>query len=183
MQYFAIQVRSAEEDAFIERAVRGLALGERRLFAPKRVLREHKGGKTVQRSRCVFPGYVFLETEELDHATRWALRRVRGFLRFLKETGDPSPLNDRDRQLLLRFISFGKAADISRVTFDENDRISVLDGPLKGLEGQIVKVDRRRGRAKVKLDLCEQGFLVDFGFEAVAKVAKGGEAGNVAAGT
>ncbi len=178
MLYFAIQVQNAEEEAFITRALKSLAEDGRRFFAPKRILNEMKGGKTVKRMRCVFPGYVFLETDNLGEDLRWKLRRVRGFYRFLKDTAHPSPLNDRDKQLLLKFISFGKAADISRVTFDENERIMVLDGPLKGLEGQIVKVDRRRGRAKVKLDMCEQGFLVDFGFEAVAKVAKGGETDN-----
>lgn len=178
MQYFAIQVRSAEEEQYIGRARRAMAQDERRFFSPKRILPENRRGKTEKKMHTVFPGYVFFETEELDYETRWKLRRVRGFLRFLKDTSAPTPLNDRDRQLLLRFISFGKAADISKVVFDENERIVVLEGPLVGLEGQIVKVDRRRGRAKVRLDMCEEGFLVDFGFEAVAKAAKGGESDN-----
>lgn len=183
MLYFAIQVRTSEEDDFIKRVVRSFEAEPRKLFAPKRILKEFKQGKTVTRARSVFPGYVFLETEELDFDTRWKIRRTRGFYRFLNETAHPTPLNDRDRALLLKFISFGKAADISKVAFDENDRIMVLDGPLKGLEGQIVKVDRRRGRAKVKLDMCEQGFLVDFGFEAVSKAAKGGTTDNGGTGT
>ncbi len=183
MIYYAIQVRSSDEEGFIARSVKSLRDDPRRFFAPKRVLKEFKNGKTVRQTRTVFPGYVFLETEELDSEIRWKIRRVRGFLRFLNDTANPTPLNDRDRQLLLKFISFGKAADISKVVFDEQERIVVLDGPLKGLEGQIVKVDRRRGRAKVKLDMCETGFLVDFGFEAVAKAAKGGDSDNGGSGT
>jgi len=183
MLYYAIQVRSADEEAFIARLLKVFPSDDRRLFAPKRILKEMRKGKAIPRARTVFPGYVFLETEELDSETRWSVRRTRGFLRFLNETSNPTPLDDRDRQLLLRFISFGKAADISKVTFDENERIVVLEGPLKGLEGQIVKVDRRRGRAKVKLDMCEQGFLVDFGFEAVTKVAKGEESENGGSGS
>ncbi len=42
-----------------------------------------------------------------------------------------------------------------------------MSGPLKELEGKIVKVDRRKGRAKVKLDMFEHAFLIDFGFEAL----------------
>jgi transcription termination/antitermination protein NusG len=41
----------------------------------------------------------------------------------------------------------------------------VINGPLKGLEGKIVKVDKRKGRAKVKLDLYDESFLVDLSFE------------------
>ena len=41
----------------------------------------------------------------------------------------------------------------------------MLAGPLKGLEGYIQKVDRRKGRARVKLDLYQESFHIDFGFE------------------
>jgi transcriptional antiterminator NusG len=53
----------------------------------------------------------------------------------------------------------------STVKFDENSRIYVLSGPLEGLEGKIVKIDKRKQRAKVQLDLYKESFLVDFGFE------------------
>ena len=38
------------------------------------------------------------------------------------------------------------------VHFDENERIVVDEGPLNGLEGSIIKVDRRKQRAKIQLD-------------------------------
>jgi transcriptional antiterminator NusG len=176
MLYYAIQVRTTGEQEFIRRATRLLKPAENRFFAPSRALLVTKGGRRTKKVHPVFPGYVFFETETLVPEDRWKIRRIEGFYRFLNETRDPRPLNDKDKQLLLRFISFGKTADISKVTFDENQRIVVLEGPLKGLEGSIVKVDRRRGRAKVKLDLCDTGFLIDFGFEAVAKAVKGPEA-------
>ena len=53
----------------------------------------------------------------------------------------------------------------SKVIFDENKRIRVIHGALKGLEGKIVKVDRRKQRAKVALTLYEDSFLIDFGFD------------------
>jgi transcriptional antiterminator NusG len=41
---------------------------------------------------------------------------------------------------------------------------------MKGLEGQVVKVDRRKKRAKIKLELYDDSFLVDFGFEFLQKM-------------
>jgi len=38
---------------------------------------------------------------------------------------------------------------------------------LKDLEGRIVRVDRRKGRARVRLELYADSFEVDFGFEAL----------------
>ena len=58
---------------------------------------------------------------------------------------------------------------VSKVYFDENSRIVVLLGPLKGLEGKIVKVDKRKRRAKVKLDIYEDSFFIDLAFDVIEK--------------
>jgi len=176
MQYFAIQVKTTGEDDFIRRVPILSKKGEGRLFTPKKAMSIRKRGITKREIITVFPGYVFLETEELSSDLRWTIRRTPGFFRFLKNSQHPTPLTDVDKRMLLHFISFGEYADTSKVTFDENERIVVHSGPLKGLEGKIVKVDRRKGRAKVALDMCETGFLIDLGFEAVERVTKGGDA-------
>ena len=54
------------------------------------------------------------------------------------------------------------------MVFNENNRIEVKSGPMMGLEGKIVKVDKRKQRAKVQLDLYKESFFVDFGFELIA---------------
>ena len=69
--------------------------------------------------------------------------------------------------MLSHFLAFGEIVDKSMVTFDEDRRIRVLSGPLKGLEGRIVRVDRRKGRAKVRLEMYEDSFEIDFGFESL----------------
>ena len=178
MSYYAIQVLTGGESDYTRRASPLLARG--RLLAPKRVLAIRKGGRKGMEESPVFPGYVFVEIDDLlaSLPDYWSLRRARGFVRFLRDTASPTPLAEKDLALLRHFMSFGERADTSKVTFDENDRIVVLEGPLKGLEGSIVKVDRRKGRAKVALDICETGFLIDLGFEAAEKVSRGGGPGH-----
>jgi len=53
------------------------------------------------------------------------------------------------------------------VYFNEDSRIVVVEGPLMGLEGRIVKVDRRKGRAKIMLDLYNDSFSIDLAFEVI----------------
>jgi transcriptional antiterminator NusG len=53
------------------------------------------------------------------------------------------------------------------VYFNENSRIVVVEGPLMGLEGRIIKVDKRKGRAKIKLDMYEDSFTCDLAFEII----------------
>lgn len=61
-------------------------------------------------------------------------------------------------------------AEKSKVYFNEEDRIVVSEGPLKGLEGRIIKVDKRKGRAKIKLDFYDNSFAIDLAFEIISRV-------------
>jgi transcriptional antiterminator NusG len=63
----------------------------------------------------------------------------------------------------------GPVAGKSKVYFDDNSRIVVISGPLSGLEGRIVKADKRKGRAKIKLDLYGDSFFIDLAFEVLVK--------------
>lgn len=175
MQYYTINVLTSSEDDFSRRLAP--VLGASRLIVPQKMMPIRKRGKTMQKLSPVFPGYIFIESENIleEHDTYWTIRKTPGFVRFLRESSSPSPLSSRDVSLLRHFISFGEYADTSKVTFDENDRIVVLEGPLKGLEGHIVKVNRRKGRAKVLLDMYGEQFPIDLGFEVVERVKdKGG---------
>ncbi len=172
MNYYALQVKTSSEDLFIKRV--RMALGpvpavELQLLFPKRKMHVRKAGVSKSQIEPVFPGYIFLETETLERPLYWAIRTTPGFFRFLPDNHDPKPLDGRDLSTLKHFTSFGEVADRSKVLFDENDRIQVVEGPLKGLEGKIVKVDKRKGRAKIKLDMYDESFLIDLAFEIIGQ--------------
>jgi transcriptional antiterminator NusG len=120
---------------------------------------------------AIFPGYIFAEIEDDEEGIlthQWAFRRTDGFYRFLRSNQNICPLENRDLELVLHFIKkVGPVAGASRVYFNENDRIVVIDGPLMGLEGNIIKVDKRKRRAKIKLDLYEDSFTIDLAFEVI----------------
>jgi Transcription antiterminator len=175
MQYYTIQVMTGDEDDVARRLSPFLEAD--RIVLPKKLLPIRRRGVTKKVMLPLFPGYLFICSEnileELD--LYWNIRHTDGFVRFLKENPKPTPLSENDLELIRHFISFGKIADTSKVTFDENDRIVVLEGPLVGMEGKIIKVDRRKGRAKVLLDLYDNAFPIDLGFEIVERVKSGGD--------
>lgn len=200
MNYYVIQVFSRSEDKFIRLANRllfnvgepfgfevetrvptaadyidlpqgfspGAAPG--RLLWPRRSLSIRHRGRTEQSLAPIFPGYVFYEAEEIHPEVYWVLKQLNGFIRFLKTASTIEPLRGDERSLLLHFLSFGEIVDKSLVYFDESSRIRVVSGPMKGLEGRVVKVDKRKKRAKVHLSMYEERFLVDFGFELLEPV-------------
>jgi transcriptional antiterminator NusG len=166
-KYYALQVRTRYEDAFIERYNKERSFGGVTLYFPKRELRERKNKKTRLKLHPVFSGYVFLETDEGDDVIKYkaGLEKTDGFFRFLHSNTNIAEITGRDLDIVSRFLKLKNAtAGVSNVVFNESNRIVVIDGPLKGLEGNIVKVDRRKERAKIRLDLYEDSFLIDLSF-------------------
>jgi len=170
MNYYAIQVKTRSEEKYIKlfRATHPeITLP---IHFPKRRLDIRKSGKIKPSTPAVFPGYIFIEAESDEEiiSYQWNFRRTDGFYRFLKTNKEITALTDRDLELVLHFIKYaGPVAGRSRVYFNDDSRIVVVEGPLSGLEGRIIKVDRRKGRAKIKLDLYNDSFAIDLAFEII----------------
>ena len=174
MNYYAIQVKTRGEGKFI-RLFKALHPDiPFSLHFPQRRIDIRRRGLIRQSTAAVFPGYVFIEAEEEDIFTyQWDFRRTDGFYRFLKSNQNIRALAERDLELVLHFIKkAGPIAGISRVYFNENARIVVVEGPLMGLEGRIIKVDKRKKRAKIKLDLYDDSFAIDLAFEVIGALGK-----------
>ena len=123
-----------------------------RAFPVQQVKRKTHKGKTELVKQIIFPGYVFAQAEGGFRFSGFS--RIRGVLKLLHEETD-GLLHGRDREFaewifgLEGVIGFSKA-------YKENDRIRILSGPLKDLEGRILKVDKRNGSAQVALEFGRQ---------------------------
>ncbi|MCL2832351.1 MAG: antiterminator LoaP [Treponema sp.] len=171
MNYYALQVQTRGEEKFIKLFKAMHPEINIPIHFPQRSLDIRRKGKMVHTRLAVFPGYVFAELETGDSMLgyQWAFRRTKGFYRFLRSNQDICPLENRDLELVLHFIRMaGSLAGKSLVKFDENSKIVVIEGPLSGLEGKIVKVDKRKGRAKISLDLYNEAFTIDLAFESIS---------------
>jgi transcriptional antiterminator NusG len=172
VNYYALQVRTRGEEKYI-RLFRALHPGITiPFYFPKREINIRRKGKIIRSTTAIFPGYIFVEIDSGDDIMKyqWSMRRTDGFFRFLRSNQDISALTDRELELVLHFIKrTGGVAGKSKVYFDENSRIVVTEGPLMGLEGMIIKVDKRKGRAKIRLDLYDDSFSVDLAFETIGK--------------
>ena len=174
MDYYVVQVSSGNEKNFIEDAEFKNKFDELSysIVFPQRILKIRKAGKVTEKQLPVFAGYLFIGTDKISKELYQHLKRCKGFYRFLPNNQEPRFLEGRDLEILNQFISFGGLAKISQVVFDENDRIKVIEGPLSGLEGYIVRVNKRKGRATVCLDMCQTAFSIDLGFEILNKEEK-----------
>ncbi len=118
----------------------------------------------------MFASYIILQTtSEVDAVTLEALKKIPGFYHFLNSNTDIVPLKGKDLDIIKHFLGLGPQIGPSLVRFDEDDRIVVIEGPLKGFEGSIVKVDKRKQRAKITLDFGGSSHTIDLSFEDISK--------------
>jgi len=170
MNFFAIQVMTGCEDFYIE--LFSKTREDQPLYSIKKKMTSRKKGKTVILTNSIFPGYIFFQCpgERPSAELISSLKRVRTFTRFLPASDNIKPLNDRDAEIIRHLLSFGKELGPSLVTFDENNRIKVIKGPLFGMEGKIIKVDRRKRRAKIRLEMNDSPMTFDLAFDVIEAI-------------
>ena len=61
-------------------------------------------------------------------------------------------------------------AEISEVGFDENDKVVILSGPLKNLEGSIKKINLHKRIAEVEIDFMGRKTVVFMGIEILGNI-------------
>ncbi len=170
MSFFAIQVVSGREDAYIEFFSKQRP--DQALYNIKKTIRTRKKGKPATIISCLFPGYLFFQYPEdkISPELLGNLRKTKYFIRVLPGTDSIKPLGDRDAAIIKQLVAFGGEIGSSLVSFDENNRIKVIQGPMMGMEGRIVKVDRRKKRAKVRLEMNDSPISFDLSFEVLEAV-------------
>ena len=158
MSWYVLQVMTGEE-LDVRRRVESLGF---KSLAPREEIFERRQGKNYKRLRILFSSYVFVHID-YDSNKYHRLRNLPGVLRFLGSPG-PQPVPDEEMKPILHFCSDGELIGITTALKD-GDRVRIIDGPLKNFDGKIIKVDRRKGRARVMVTLFGKEHFIDFGVE------------------
>ncbi len=136
-------------------------------LVPERILRERINGKWKEVSRNLLPGYVFINAF-METDLYYKLTAIPSVIRILG-SGKPDPVPLDEMQVILRLSNDGDPLGLSEI-YHIGNKICVASGPLAGMEGQIVKVDARRFRAKVNISLMGEPRIVELGIVDISKV-------------
>lgn len=174
MSWYAICVKTGYEDDFcrytdIIRDQRYAEI-EYTLLVPKRKIFERKQGIWREVVKTMFPGYVLLETDLIQDFFLHS-RNSPHVIRFLRENSHFLEVKKDEIEQILRLADYQGLIEISKA-FVENERVRITEGPLLGREGIIKKIDKRKGRAKVKFTINQKVFLIDLGIEFMKKIEK-----------
>lgn len=137
------------------------------VFVPRQVrLKKYKDGWRRER-RPLYPGYVFMVTSDPQSLEK-TLIKVPGRHRLLKADDIILTVSEEEKEFLQRLAGPGNIVDIS-TGYKEGDAIKILSGPMVGLEGHIVHVDRHKRLVTINVSLFGRTVKTTLGLELTYK--------------
>lgn len=157
--YYVIQVKTGKENETIQDILKNKPDDPSfDVFSPyRKVIKKFKGIEKEVIERC-FPGYVFVETNDVKELFR-QLYFTPGFQKLLgREEGTENflPL-DKDESRMVDILyskNNNRITEISNIQVREGEMIRVLDGPLMGLETKIKKVNLHKRTVTIEYMMC-----------------------------
>ncbi|OCZ53806.1 antiterminator LoaP [Dehalobacter sp. TeCB1] len=161
--WYVLQVRTGKETDIKAKIMEAISKEACRVLAPERVLIERRQGRYLQITRIMFPGYLFLNVA-LNDSIYYQIKQVPNIIRFLGTTR-PTPVSNEQMQPILRMCSLGELIDISKISVGKT--VEVIEGALQGYVGNIVSIDKRKKRARVRFQILDETKEIDLGIEVV----------------
>ena len=157
--YYVIQVKTGKEQDAINDIMKNKPNDASfDVFAPYRKALRKRGGQLIEVIERCFPGYIFVETSDVK-TLFFELYWIPGFTKLLGREGDTYnfvPLDkDESRMIDILYSSnSNRITEISDIEVKEGEMIRVLDGPLVGLQTQIIKVNLHKRTVTVGFLMC-----------------------------
>ena len=158
--WYVIQVQTGREVQTceeIERVCTEGALKDERLqglleecFTPRYITQVKLHGAWMDEERLLLPSYVVAVTRDPWELAR-VLRGVPSLTKILAMGKTFSPLSYSDRSWIERWTKEGDRIIPMSFAYKEGDAIVVEEGPLKGHEAMITKVNRRKSLAHLEI--------------------------------
>lgn len=169
-KWYILFVKTSEE----EKIAKILKKEQFNSFVPKMKMLYHKNGQNSLKEKVMFPGYVFIESElnqkdfiiNLNHFHEKNPR----FMKLLKVDNEgTAALYPEEKEYLEQLLNENKTMEHS-MGIIEGDKVIILEGPLKGLESKIIKIDRHKRRALLEMMICNVATQVKVSLEIISKI-------------
>ena len=153
MSWYVLQCRIGREREIIHslnQHLSGEALEEAFCFQSQRLWRA-SGGHWKPIIKDMFPGYVFMQSTHPKRLSR-ELEEYRGVVRIMEEQEYLISVYEEEEERLRKLCGTAHVLGLS-YGYRENGVDCLLEGPLKGMEKQIIKADWHRRFAQVEIPI------------------------------
>lgn len=164
-QWYAVQTLSNLEgkvkrylDKFIAIEEMGDFIDE--VLMPTEVVTEVRGGKKIQKTRKLYPGYLYIRMRLYDQNGQllqkpwYFVRGVDGVIGFIGGRDDrPTPLKPGDVETILQQVKDAAGVQRPKIEYEVGQDVKITDGPFMNLAGRIDETDPDRGKMKVSVSI------------------------------
>ena len=165
--WYVVQVRTGDELKLAERFKHEIKAEGEDVFVPLFERRKCIRGSWTKVTKPLFPGYIFFQTEDAEDLY-FRLKRIDAFTRILATGREYTPISEEEEEFLRYLIGDDYIAQES-IGVIEGDHIIVMRGPLYGLEGNIVKINRHKRIAIIRADFMGSSRDIKVGLEIIDK--------------
>ena len=128
-----------------------------RIIVPEETVKETmKDGSVKEKKKKMFPGYILVEMIMTDEA--WYIVRntpgVTGFIGSSGKGAKPTPLKQQEIDKILANMGMTRMDVDKELTV--GTKVTIVDGPFKGMDGTISTLDIENSRLTVLVDLFGQ---------------------------
>ncbi|MEG0290987.1 MAG: antiterminator LoaP [Erysipelotrichaceae bacterium] len=167
--WYVIQVRGGYEEKIVKQCE--LLIDKEILeecFIPKYKQLIKKEGKWKETEQILFKGYLFLISDQVNELFM-QLKKIPDLTKMLgRVEKEIYPIQDQEVEFLKTFGKEDHVVDMS-VGYITGDKIVVREGPLKGKEGSIKKIDRHKRIAFIEVEFLGEVREAKVGLEIIAK--------------
>jgi transcription antitermination factor NusG len=155
MNWYAVYTRSRHEQKTNERLL------EKKIetFLP---LIERWSRRKDRRKRIqipLFPGYLFVRTL-LEAQIHLEILKTEGVVQILGNNENPIPIPGEQIRAIQSLIRNGVAIE-RHPYLKEGMKVRVVNGPLMGIEGILVKTETKKNRLIISVDLLQESVSVE----------------------
>ncbi|MEN2777205.1 antiterminator LoaP [Acetivibrio clariflavus] len=143
-------------------------------FIPLQEILFRRSGTVKREIRFLFPGYVFIESilsdRQFIQVIKPVIAKCSDIISLLKYSNTEISMKESEKNMLINLCNSEYCIEASYGVI-EGDRIHIIDGPLKGMESIVRKVNRHKREAQVEIEIMGEVRLVTVALEVVEKVA------------
>ena len=172
-KWYAIQTYAGSEQSVkraIEMLVKDHGIGDRlnSILVPTEDVIEVKNGKQKITERSLYSGYVFAELD-LDTALWHKIQSLPKVSRFIGESKKPTPLNEKDINLILEKAE-KKGAPKPKISFDDGESVRIIEGPFANFTGVVEEYDMVHGKLRLNVSIFGRSTPVEILYSQVEKI-------------
>lgn len=149
-QWYAVYTRSRAEKQIHKLLVRaGIET-----YLPLRKELKYWSDRKKWVEEPLFRSYVFVHITEAEYFT---VLNIPGAVRYITFEGKAVPIPPQQIEAIKQFVATGEVLPEFEQDLSPGDKIDIIAGPMKGIEGELVKI---QGKKKVRIEITGLGQAV-----------------------